>query len=304
MAITDIAKAKACLARIGYYRLSAYWYPFRKSQVSRDAATGRDKSVVLDDFKEGTDFPIILDLYVFDKKLRTLVMDALERVEIAVRTDIALLLGKKDPLAHRNSRLLDGVFARRIKPGTGNTKHHEWLARQDKKFADSREDFAKHFKIKYAGEYPPIWIDVELWDFGSLSNFYGGMTFNDMQAIASNYGIVNGGRVLKSWIHCLNDVRNVCAHHSRLWNKPLVNQPVWPVLGTAADLDHVISDGYGRTRLYAALVILNKMLRIINPTSTWRTRLIDHLDTMPQNQNLTLQSAGFPAGWKQEALWK
>ena len=96
MEITDLAKAEECLARIGYYRLSAYWYPFRKEQ----------NGAVEDNFKEGTTFSLSLDYYVFDKKLRLLTLDAIERVEIALRTDIALLLGKFDRQAHRNPEFL------------------------------------------------------------------------------------------------------------------------------------------------------------------------------------------------------
>lgn len=302
MTITDVGKAKACLARIGYYRLSAYWYPFRKSQTVVDATSGRSTTTVLDDFKGDTDFPTIHGLYIFDKNLRLLVLDALERIEVAVRTDIALLLGRKDPWAHRNPRLLHGNFARRPKPGSANTRHQEWLNRQDKKFLDSREDFAKHFKTKYAGVHPPIWIDVELWDFGSLSHLFGGLTIADQDQIATAYGLPSG-QILKTWLHCLNDVRNVCAHHSRLWNKPLVNQPTWPATGVTPMLDHVTVTPISPTRLYAALVILNWMLRVINPTSSWRTRLIAHADTMPVSKYLSLNSAGFPFTWKAEAIW-
>ncbi|MCF1450530.1 Abi family protein [Agrobacterium vitis] len=300
MSITDIDKAKACLDRIGYYRLSAYWYPFRKS-TEGTGPDGNPVTIVLDDFKDGADFTTAIDLYVFDKKLRLLVIDAVERVEIALRTDIALLLGTKSPQAHRLPKFLHGNFARRPKPGSLNTKHHEWLARQDDKFMSSREDFAKHFKERYPGEHPPIWIAVELWDFGLLSNFYGGMDYVDMDKIARNYGIPNGGRVMKSWIHCLNDVRNNCAHHSRLWNKPLVNRPTWPTPGTIAQLVHV--DSYATTRLYAALAILNIMLQTVNPTSTWCKRLIEHLHTLPKSPYWSLQSMGFPTNWEAQPIW-
>lgn len=304
MEITDEDKAKACLSRIGYYRLSAYWYPFRKSEVVADPATGQNKTTVLSEFKAGTKFPTILDLYVFDKHLRMLVLDALERVEIAVRTDIALLMGKYHPLAHRNPRYLHGNFARRAKNAQNpNTKHQEWLIRQDKKFLDSREDFSKHFKNKYPGDHLPIWIDVELWDFGALSHFYAGLTLDDKDTIAANYGLP-AGRYLETWLRCLNDVRNVCAHHSRLWNKPLVNRPTWPAPGDVTDLDHISGQTQSETRLYAAVLILGFMLRKINPSTTWHSRLINLMGNLPSDPNITLHSAGFPAKWSDENIWK
>lgn len=304
MRITDDGKAKICLDRIGYYRLSAYWYPFRRSTASTDAVSGKPVYVVEDDFKDETDFSTIVDLYVFDKNLRLLAMDALERIEIALRTNIALLLGARDPLAHRNATLLHGNFARRAKsPSNPNTKHQEWLNRQDRKFLESREDFVKHFKTKYPGDNLPIWMDVELWDFGSLSHFFGGMNVKDQDAVSMCYGVPSG-QAFKTWVHCLNDVRNVCAHHSRLWNRPLVNQPTWPQVGSLPEFDHIATDGDSQRRLYAALAIMAWLIRHINPTSTWKTRLIDQLAKLPSSPHLSLTSAGFPKDWSQQKIWK
>lgn len=300
MEITDVAKAKSCLTRIGYYRLSAYWYSFRNSTPYVDPATGKTRHHIHDDFKAGTAFPTILDLYVFDKKLRLIVLDALERIEIAVRTDIAILLGQRDPKAHRNASLLHGNFSRK---GAPNTKHAEWLRRLDDKFAHSKEDFAKHFKTKYAGDDMPIWIAVELWDFGALSHFFSGLTTADKDALAGLYGIPPG-QILESWLRCLNDVRNICAHHSRLWNRPLVAQPRWPVAGQITEVDHLISDTHGQTRLYGALLIMRCMLKTVNPSTSWAERLKEHVATLPANPYVTLQSAGFPTGWTTLSAWR
>lgn len=307
MEITDIEKAKVCLARIGYYRLSAYWYLFRKSETYKDPATDQNKIRVLDDFKDGTDFPTILDLYVFDKKLRMIVLDALERIEITLRTDISLLLGKRDPWAHRNPALLHGNFARRPSPqarrqGHQTTQHQEWISRLDEKFSKSKEDFAKHFKSKYHQSQPPLWIAVELWDFGALSHLYNGMNVADRDAISFLYGIPPGN-VLETWLRCLNDVRNICAHHSRLWNKPLVNQPRWPTQGQVPDFDHLDGDSHGQTRLYSALLIMQFMLKTINPSSSWGERFRTHAASLPQSPHLTLRSAGFPNNWQNLPIW-
>lgn len=108
LAITDQEKAIRWLRRIGYYRLTGYLYPFREA----DGA-----------FLEGTSIEHALSLYVFDKKLRLSVLDAIERIEVAVRVEIALLLGARDPLAHLNPRLLGGTFSKKFSPDSGKTKH-------------------------------------------------------------------------------------------------------------------------------------------------------------------------------------
>ena len=303
MEILDEEKAKSCLARIGYYRISAYWYGFRQSETRLDPLTGKSKLFIKDDFRLGTSFSTILELYIFDKKLRLLVLDALERIEIALRTDIAILLGRHDPWAHRNSRLLHGKFARRpMHGGTVITKHQDWLDRLDRKFNDSKEDFAKHFKLKYAGEQPPIWIAVELWDFGTLSHFFAGMTDPDKNAIASRYSSPPG-HIFETWLRCLNDIRNLCAHHSRLWNRPLVNQPSWPTIGAMPRLNHLSGHAHGRSRLYAALLLMREILATMHPSSSWPSRLKDLVNSLPQNTVLTLDSAGFPPGWEAEVAW-
>ena len=98
LSITDDSRAAAALERIGYYRLSGYWYPLRVSTVSNPGGA----LIVGDDFRHGTEFGQIVDLYVFDKKLRLLTLDAIERIEVALRTNIALMLGQYSPVAHRD----------------------------------------------------------------------------------------------------------------------------------------------------------------------------------------------------------
>jgi abortive infection bacteriophage resistance protein len=302
MVISDLRKAEICLARIGYYRLSAYWYPFRKSEQIIDVKTGNITINILDDFQIGTDFTKIIELYVFDKKLRMIVLDALERIEIGVRTEIALLLGQYSPWAHRDPNCFHGNFSVRAKRNKTFTAHVEWISRLDDKLEKSREVFAKHFKQKYPGSHLPIWIAVELLDFGALSHIYSGMTIKDKDNISARYGVA-AGQTFETWMRCLNDVRNICAHHSRLWNKPLVSQPKLPLIGSISDIDHLQGDGHGQTRLYAALVIMRCMLRVINPSSTWVQRLKQHLDTLPINNSISLNGAGFPVDWKDQALW-
>lgn len=304
LVITDIAKAEACLARIGYYRLSAYWYPFRQSEPFFDPATGQNKIRILEAFKAGTKFSDILELYVFDKKMRLLVLDALERVEIAVRTDIALLLGQHSPTAHRDPSLLHGTFARRVDQKIGRIRHQDWLERVDLSFARSKEDFVVHFKNKYAGSHLPIWMSVELWDFGALSHFYTGLTIKDRATISQRYGVTSPG-VLETWLRCLNDIRNICAHHARLWNRPRPSLPSLQARGELPELDHLHNLPAGAlARLYPGLAILQVLLKVINPTSSWSKRLGEHVATLPKTPVVDLASAGFPANWQALPLWK
>ncbi len=296
MVITDRDRARRYLSKINYYRLSAYWYPFRKRSVS--GAT----TILEEDFNEGVHFSDALDLYIFDKKLRLICLDALERIEIALRTDITIELAQLNPWAHREPEKLHGNFTRRGANSTDQSKHEKWLERVDSKAEKSKEAFAEHFRSKYPGAQMPLWVASELWDFGALSHLYSGLKVVNRTSVASIYGSVSW-KEMETWLRSLNDVRNICAHHSRLWNRPLVNQPRWPAQGIIPDLDHLGQDSRAQTRIYAALLVMRHMLRTISPNSTWCLWLIDHLDTFPANDFVSLKNAGFPDDWRTQAIW-
>ena len=302
MIITDRPRAEDYLRRIGFYRLSAYCYPFRSSTVTRDAQ-GRVQAALHNDYKPDTDFRAVLALYVFDKKLRLLLLDALERIEIALRTDVALLLGRKDPWAHRDPALLHGNFAKKAHWRTGRTAHADWLAKLDNVADRSMDEFAQHFRRKYPASKLPIWMAVELLEFGMLSRFIEGMTVADQEALARKYGLPRR-ELLTSWVRTLTFVRNVCAHHGRLWNRSLIDQPKPPKAGEIPLLDHLASDRFAQERLYAAAAIVRFMLRIINPGSSWADRLKAHMDTFPDSPHLAFGSTGFLGSWQAEPLWR
>lgn len=293
MEITDLEKAEECLARIGYYRLSAYWFPFRKE----------NNGVIQDDFKEGTSFSSCMDFYVFDKKLRILTMDALERIEISIRTDIALQIGRYDQHAHRKPEFLHKKFTSEQHRTDKETSHEKWLKKQDRAFRFSKEEFTKHFKTKYPNQSLPIWIDVELWDFGSTSKFFAGMNGKDQNEIASLYNL-DYGKVLENWLRCLNNIRNVCAHHHRLWNKPIISRLNLKGASKVSELAHLRKIGANIDRFYTVAAIIKVMLNRINPASSWAYRLQQHMNTLPKNTFLRESNAGFPADWRKLPLWK
>lgn len=300
MDVADPAKAAGYLERIGYYRISGYWYPLRQSRIIL-GANGKPATQVVDDFRASTSFGQAVDLYVFDKRLRLLFLDAIERIEVAFRVDIALLLGARDPWAHREAAFLPGSFARRIIPRTGRTAHQDWLSRLDQLTARSKDEFVRHFTTRYSGPLP-IWIAIELWDFGMLSTFLAGMAVADQVLIGTKYG-VQRPELLAGWMRGINLVRNICAHHGRLWNRSLVDQPKPPKVGELPLLDHIATDVFAQSRLYGVAAPMWFLLRTINPTTTWSARLRDQLAAFPTAPGAAIVQSGFPAGWNMLPLW-
>jgi abortive infection bacteriophage resistance protein len=296
MAIPDHAKAEEYLQRIGYYRLSAYWYPFRK------VAQQEDGSFLLgNEFKADTEFKHATDLYAFDKALRLLALDAIERIEISVRTEAALSVGRHNPFTHRDPAMLDRNFTS-AKPPRVVSMYSGWLQKLDEKESSSKEEFAVHFRAKYPGEHMPIWIAVELLDFGPLSILLSGMRYSDLQVVSHSYGGLRP-HLIKSWVRSLSAIRNVCAHHSRLWNKPLVDQPALPNIGEVPELNHLLNMPGANQRIYAALAIMRVLLKRINPRTKWAERLKAHVATFPAAPNIKIADAGFPPDWDSLPLW-
>jgi len=294
--VTDPASAISYLDRIGYYRLSGYWYPFRQN------APGPNP-VKADDFVAGTHFSDALNLYVFDKKLRLLVLDALERIEVAIRVDLAHILGQRDTFAYTDPQWFDGRFTR-PRGRQGKSDHDQWLERYDRLVSRSKETFIRHYKTKY-GLPLPFWVAIEIWDFGTMSMLFAGMKGKDRDQIGAKYG-VGDGHIFASWLRSLNYIRNLCAHHSRLWNRNVVDQAKLPAAADARDLAAFIGQPDLIARPFFYFCILQWLMREICPNSHWHVRFKEHLLSFPEdsNQICSLAQMGCPPGWEHWNLWQ
>lgn len=310
MTTDDSELAIDCLRRIGYYRLSGYWFAFRVRSAPlmlldencRKPIKLRVETIALDEFKPGARFQDAFELYVFDKRLRMLAMDALERIEVAIRVEISHVLGKLDTFAHLKPALLHEDFTLAQDPRTCLTRHHRWCTKQAQLVARSREEFVKHNKAKY-GLPLAIWVACEVWDFGTLSTLYGGMRVPEQDEIAGHFGL-SDGRIFASWLRSMNYLRNVCAHHSRLWNRNIIDQPKLPPVFEVAWVAPFATDAQLAARCFLLLCMCRHVLRIVNPHSCWPGRMKKHLLAFPDLDHLGLSVAtmGAPENWQE--LWE
>lgn len=308
MAVTDQARALEHLERIGYYRLSGYWFALRErsellcllDEHGRKPCKVREERIALDAFRSGTTFQNAVDLYVFDKQLRLLVMDALERIEVALRVDVSHTLGHLDRFAYLKPELFHEEFSTQLDKKTGLTRHHEWLGKHAQLIARSKEEFVRHNRDKY-GLPLAIWVTCEVWDFGTLSTLYNGMREAEQDMIANQYG-VSSGRVFATWLRSLNYLRNVCAHHSRLWNRNIVDQPRLPSTAELAWVAPFEANAHARARCFLLLRITRHLLGVVNPRSSWPERMKTHLLAFPDLSHVGLNLAGMGAfdGWEME----
>jgi len=200
--VNDRQTAERFLRQISYYRFSAYCLPF---EVARHK------------FKSDVTFEQIQQLYEFDRRLRFLIDEALEVIEIALRTVVAYNLSHKfGPFMHEDATKF-----------YEESSHSEWINKLHEEIEHSRETFITHYKTKYEG-FPkiPIWMAVEIMSFSSLSKLIHNLLRKDQIEIAKHFGLHS--KVLSSWLHTFTYVRNICAHHARLWNRELAIAMVIP----------------------------------------------------------------------------
>jgi abortive infection bacteriophage resistance protein len=274
LVVTDEARALHCLQHHNYYRLSAYRFPI--------TVQGNP-----DQFLPNTTFDDLWDLYHFDRTLRQLVSEAVKRVEISVRSRWAYVL------AHAH-----GAQAYEYAPVFRNpTRHTDALARLDDELKRSHEDFVAHYRNKYQMLRPPIWAACEVMSFGLLSRFYENIKRNaDRKVISTTYSL--SPETLESLLQHCSYIRNLCAHHSRLWNRRFTITFQLPRTSPAALIPslHPPED----RRLYNTLVILTHMVGVIEPAPNWPHRLIHHLLTLKPH---LFTHMGFPNDWQQRPLW-
>lgn len=297
MGVEDKAAALEYLERIGYYRLSGYWYPMRA--IDTAASLAKRQAVRSNTFVSGARFEDVVRLYVFDKKLRLLALDALERIETSVRVDIAHLLGKHSPAAHEDPACLHGNFAKKqIARGSdaGKTAHQVWLDKYRLLVSRARrEPFVAHHLQVYGRL--PIWAAIEVWDFGLMSKLFAGMKHADQKTVAAIYGAPDGN-TFAQWLRSLNFIRNVSAHHGRLWNLNVVERSAVPA-GWPAVLDNA--------RPFFYFCLMRQLLNVICPNSTWGQRVAELLEGgFPTTANgvLSLDDLGVFAGWSEAKPWK
>ncbi|MGB3329610.1 MAG: Abi family protein, partial [Thermomicrobiales bacterium] len=167
MIVDDRAGARSNLKRLGYYRLSGYWYPFRvRTPEHREGI-----DIPKDELNPGCRFADIVAICDFDSRLRSHLLRAIESLEVSVRAAVAYEVGKLGPFAYLDRSFWGRAADTESQQDPTQTLYDEFCRRHRMAVRDSKEQFADHFKRMYDGEVP-IWVAIELWDFGTLSRFY------------------------------------------------------------------------------------------------------------------------------------
>lgn len=275
--IPDEVLAHRYLSNISYYRLRAYTYPYQDNSNPQHPFKGK---VSIDD---------IMELYTFDRKLRLLIFDAVEKIEVALRTQIIYQWS----MTFGSHWYLD---QRLYKDQTKYTRHLDSL---QKEINRSDETFIEHYKKKYTQPAdPPCWMSLEVTSIGLLSLLFQNLkSCPEKKRVAHHFGLL-GIEILENWIHNFCNIRNICAHHGRLWNRRIAIPITIPRKTKELFISNKNIYPY---KLYASLCAMVYIISIINPESTFKDMFLELINACSKEQ---LKEMGFPAYWQQEKFWQ
>lgn len=272
LSFNDESEALHTLQNISYFRLKSY---LKATKYDRKTQT----------YKSDATFEQAYELYKFDSRLRNMIIAEMEKIEVSLRAHMACIsVGNNGAFWFSDS----GNF-------TNPQQHSEILNAMKSELDRSDDDTVLSFRKNYTNAFPPAWISLEVSSFGTLSRLYKLMSPGLVKRIiAKIYGVSDS--VFESWMHSLVYVRNICAHHSRLWNRELRIRPLFP-RKTAHPFLNVPCRN---TRVYYVLCIIRYLLVTIDPYTSFPSKLKSLLAEYPQ---VNVTAMGFPSDWENESLW-
>ncbi|TWI83298.1 abortive infection bacteriophage resistance protein [Lacibacter cauensis] len=271
--INDNSAAKT-LNNISYYRLSAYFLSFQKFGSPSH------------DFMPWADFKKVEKLYIFDRELRSILLDAIERIEVALRCRIVYEYCHR----HGNNWYEDpSLFIR---------EHTKFLKKVHTELGNSKEVFISHYYSKYTvPQHPPAWMSMEILSFGQISIMYKNLHNNDAKkAVARHFGV--SPSVLESWLEHLVYIRNICAHHSRLWNRIMTVKATIPTKASELWISYPPSKP---DKIYTTICIAAYLLERVNSSSIFAGKI---RSLIKRFNNIDLNAAGFNKNWQSDPFWK
>jgi abortive infection bacteriophage resistance protein len=276
--ISDRSEAEHFLTQISYYRLAGYWWPLQVDRVNHI-------------FQTGIEFQTIIQRYNFDRELRLIVFNMIERIEVGLRTQMIYQLSCAygpwwfEDEQYFKDRTLWGKNLEEIKSELNRSK----------------EVFITEHKKKYQNDLrcPPAWKSLEIVSFGLLSKLYNSLSDNltEKEKIARDLYIVKP-KFLSSWWRAISVVRNICAHHSRLWDRNLPNPPRFLSKLPNQWIDTTNVDSLS---IYYTICCMQYLLQSISPKNRFRERFETLFADYP---NINIQTMGFPPNWQHQALWQ
>ncbi|WP_407844917.1 Abi family protein [Desulfovibrio falkowii] len=287
MDIDDCDRAKRKLAQVGYYRLTGFSYICRAFEQDESgnfifpSPTSRIPKRS-ENFLPGTTFNKVFELYLFDKRLRLFMIDAIERIEIFVRSIIAHEMGRVSPSAYQSSEYILPKFVH-------NAMWERWVAKHSGCLDGSKLECIRWHKD--ADKEIPFWVAIEAWDFGLMSHYFSMLKRNYQMKICCRIDSGITPATMENWLREINTLRNRCAHHARIWNS--VNSQL--SIPSAGPLSEINWGEKGKYRLFGLIVIMWHLIKCLGRNSSWLTDIATVIDSLPDLPACNKKVMGFPS---------
>ncbi len=266
--VLDKGKMAGYLKNISYYHLSSYFKFFQKS---------------VDVFDDGVTFDQVLNIYEFDKKLRLIVLDVTERIEKSLKSRMIGEISLKENNSHWHSSV-DSYISKDL--------FDKYVFDCLEKAKSSKDIDFKNYYCKYnSPEYPPAWIFFESLSFGEVVTFYRNLNAENRKMVSKTFGLNH--IYLTSWMFGLSVIRNVSAHHARLWDKRMFAR----ILLDHNEYKHLFNQEKP-VNVYNYFLVAHILMQRINPTSTWLGRL----EGIINEHEIDVAHMGFPENWQDRFL--
>ncbi|HEY5326404.1 MAG TPA: Abi family protein [Mucilaginibacter sp.] len=282
------ANAIIFLQNVSYYRIKGYWWDMQSDYQTHI-------------FKPKTYFEDIVDIYNFDRDFRLILFDSIERIEIALRTKMIYHLS----MAYGGLWYLDpGLFEITTSTinGVTQTMHLHTIGELKKEFKRSKEIFVLDHHKRFLNSDPDAWKIFEVASLGTLSKLYKSLKHQlpEKSAICKEMGL-NIHNELSSWLEAIAYVRNIIAHHSRLWSRNMVKQPIKTLNKPIGQwFVHPISP----VQCKKPFLIISTMVYLcnhINGGNDLKAKLITLFNSSP---NIPIYKLGFLNNWENEPIWQ
>lgn len=287
MAFNDEQFAKECLSRISYFRLKYYWTDMRDTETEHD-------------FLNGSTFEDVISRYDFDRNLRIVLFEAIETIEVALRTKI---------IYHMSKAAGNGLWYLDASLFANHDYFEDFVYDLKYEFDRSTEPFAKEYISchpnwnceTFDGDNPDAWMILEAATFGTLSKMYKNLKSQLPQrsAIANDFGLYSS-KELSSWLEAVSVLRNIIAHHSRLWNRSLAKQP----MNIKGHRDKWLLNPLTQEQKKKPYGVITAMLYLCNAVAPNNTIKKDILNLVDRSDNIPYSKLGFTGDWRKEPIWK
>lgn len=274
MLILDSSKATHFLGNVSFYRLRGYLEPF----VDRTATSN------LRPFLANTYLDAVIERYDFDRRLRILLLDAFNHIEVSIRTQWTYHL----------AYTRQGGEQAHLNPSLFSQEHSNNLAAL-------RQEYQQHGKERHPYNFPdcPIWAVAEVMSFGQMLRWYRDTNRQVRQDVANHYQLDE--KILGSLLRHLSPVRNFCAHHERLWDRGFITKLTIPKRMGAFTNPRSFFNRAENAKLYNTLVMIAHLTRVITGNTEWPQSLVA---LMNQYRNIPQNRMGFVSGWQSLDIWQ